>query len=130
MNTITPELAVALRDALPYLSMSMPCTKTLHAALADFDAQNGQRQEADSRTKRIEQGVSRYIVDGHEAPNEESSFLADGQYPPFVIFDVDKQDNLPGEYGTRDEAERVARANNDAELKAADVEEAPEAPHP
>lgn len=121
MNTITPELAVALREALPYLSTKMACTKTLAAALADFDAQHAQRQEADSRAKRIEQGVPRYIVDGHEAPNEESSFLADGKYPPFVIFDVDKQENLPGEYGTRDEAERVARAKNGAEMPARDV---------
>lgn len=65
-----------------------------------------------SRAKRIEQGIPRYVVDGHEFPNEESNFLGDGEYPPFVIFDVDRQENLPGEYGTRTEADQAAALKN------------------
>jgi hypothetical protein len=47
----------------------------------------------------------RFCVDGHEFPNKDSDFAGDGEYPPFVIFDIENQRNLPGEYATREEAE-------------------------
>lgn len=50
----------------------------------------------------------RYVVDGHEFPNDESSLLGDGGFPPFVVFDVEAQDNLPGTYATREAAQEVA----------------------
>lgn len=68
--------------------------------------------EAASRALRLKQGLPRYIVDGHEFRNDESNFVGDGRYPPFVIFDVDLQENLPGEFGTRAEAEQVAALKN------------------
>lgn len=51
--------------------------------------------------------VLRYCVDGHETEDEESSLLGDGQYPPFYIFDIENQRNLPGTYRTRKDAEFV-----------------------
>jgi hypothetical protein len=44
----------------------------------------------------------RLVVDG---VFEDGTFQGDGQDPPFVIFDVDNQRNLPGEYPTRQRAE-------------------------
>ena len=49
----------------------------------------------------------RYCVDGHEFENHDSELLGDGQFPPFYIFDIQEQDNLPGSYPTRKEAEAV-----------------------
>ena len=49
-------------------------------------------------------------VDGRLCPNEDSDFAGDGQYPPFVIFDVGAQDNLPAHYETRAEAEAALTA--------------------
>lgn len=68
--------------------------------------------EAASRALRLKQGMPRYIVDGHEFRNDESNYMSDGRYPPFVVFDVDLQENLPGEFGTRAEAEEVAASKN------------------
>lgn len=55
---------------------------------------------------------ARFVVDGHEFANEESAFTGDGQYPPFVVFDVAKQENLPGEYPTRGQAQAAADKAN------------------
>ena len=55
---------------------------------------------------------ARYIVDGHEFADPESAFLGDGEYPPFVVFDALAQQNLPGEYATREVAQDVADALN------------------
>lgn len=49
----------------------------------------------------------RYCVDGHDTEDEDSPFQGNGQYPPFVVFDIVAQDNLPGTYRTRNEAEVV-----------------------
>ncbi len=70
------------------------------------------RDALNSRALRIKQGIPRYIVDGHEFRDDESSCLSDGRYPPFVVFDVDLQENLPGEFGTRAVAEKVAALKN------------------
>lgn len=43
-------------------------------------------------------------VDGLEFDDPNSSYLGDGNYAPFVIFDIDAQENLPGTYRTREEA--------------------------
>lgn len=70
------------------------------------------RDEVASRALRIQQGMPRYTVDGHEFRDEDSAFTGDGKYPPFVVFDVDRQENLPGEYGTRSEADHAATIKN------------------
>lgn len=71
-----------------------------------------EQEIADSRAKRIAGGGPRHIVDGHETANEESPFMGDGKFPPFVIFDVDEQRNLFGAYQTREDAEKVAAVLN------------------
>lgn len=50
---------------------------------------------------------NRYTVDGAVYPNDPEGplFQGDGQYPPFVIFDVTAQENLPKQYPTREAAE-------------------------
>lgn len=52
----------------------------------------------------------RYCVDGLEFDDPDAPYAGDGQFPPFVIFDIEKQENLPGEYDSRVEAEQVMRA--------------------
>lgn len=47
------------------------------------------------------------FVDGHEFPDSESNWMADGQYPPFAIFDIDAQENLLPYYCTRTQAEKA-----------------------
>lgn len=47
---------------------------------------------------------ARYCVDG---TTDDDTFQADGQLPPFVIFDIKEQRNLPGEYPTREGAEKA-----------------------
>jgi hypothetical protein len=51
----------------------------------------------------------RYVVDGHEAENEESNLAGDGEFPPFRVLDTDAQNYLPGTYKTRAEAETAAK---------------------
>lgn len=51
---------------------------------------------------------NRYCVDGHEFSSRNSEMLGDGKYPPFRIFDMQEQRNLPGEYRTREDAESIA----------------------
>ena len=46
------------------------------------------------------------VVDGVA---EDDTYQGDGKNPPFVIFDVDAQRNLPGEYPTRERAEAARR---------------------
>ncbi|MEY2153069.1 hypothetical protein AB7849_19345 [Rhodanobacter sp. 115] len=83
----------------------------LGAALRGGQMQ-GVENESAPRGLRLPQGLPRFVVDGHEFPNEESSFTGDGKYPPFVVFDIDRQENLPGEYATRGQAELVASSKN------------------
>jgi hypothetical protein len=49
----------------------------------------------------------RFIVDGTVYPNDPDGplYQADGQYAPFVIFDIEAQESLPGQYETRAAAE-------------------------
>jgi hypothetical protein len=46
-----------------------------------------------------------YCVDGHEFENADSEMLGDGNFPPFVVFNISKQENEPGEFATREDAE-------------------------
>lgn len=54
----------------------------------------------------------RYVVDGRETDDPDSPYAGDGECAPFVVFDIDAQENLPGEYATREEAQRVADERN------------------
>lgn len=64
---------------------------------------------------------NRYGVDGAMRPDDPDGpeFQGDGEYPPFVVFDVEGQQNLPGHYGTRAEAEaaRLRVISNKLETK-------------
>jgi hypothetical protein len=53
--------------------------------------------------------MHKFCVDGHEFADSDSAFAGDGQFPPFVIFDIDAQENLPGYYATREQAEQALR---------------------
>jgi hypothetical protein len=44
----------------------------------------------------------RYCVDGND---EHGCYAGDGWLPPFVIFNIEAQENLPGYYQTREAAE-------------------------
>lgn len=61
------------------------------------------------RAPAYPQVEQRYCVDGAVYPNDENGplFQGDGQYPPFVIFDIQGQKNLPGHYQTREAAEEA-----------------------
>lgn len=50
----------------------------------------------------------RYAVDGAVRPDDPDGpeFQGDGQFAPFVIFDIEAQENLPGHFATRAEAEQ------------------------
>jgi hypothetical protein len=43
------------------------------------------------------------VVDGHS--ETDGVFAGDGTLPPFVVFDVDQQQNIAGPFNTRSEAE-------------------------
>lgn len=53
----------------------------------------------------------RYCVDGLEFDDPDSNYTGDGQFPPFVVFDVTRQENLPGHYDTREKAEQALVAH-------------------
>lgn len=61
------------------------------------------------RAPAYPQVEQRYCVDGAVYPNDENGplFQGDGQYPPFVIFDIQAQKNLPDHYQTREAAEEA-----------------------
>jgi hypothetical protein len=42
-----------------------------------------------------------HVVDGHESADTNSPLAGDGKFPPFRIFNLSKQDYLPGTYETR-----------------------------
>lgn len=46
----------------------------------------------------------RYCVDGHEFADPESALQADGEFPPFYIFDAETQKSNPFTFPTREEA--------------------------
>lgn len=58
------------------------------------------------------QNKVRFCVDGHEFENEESDMLGDGEFAPFMVFDIEKQDYCAGTYETRLAAQKVADALN------------------
>jgi len=51
----------------------------------------------------------RYVIDGHQFPNEESDLLGDGRFPPFGIFDTEKQDYVKPFHATRKAAEEALK---------------------
>ena len=55
---------------------------------------------------------ARYVVDGMEFPTPTAALLGDGAFAPFRVFDVDGQEYLPGEYETRESAQRIADEAN------------------
>lgn len=67
-----------------------------------------QAAEAQTTVETL-QAEDRYAVDGAVYPDDENGplFEGDGQYPPFVIFDIQAQENLPDRYPTREEAEKA-----------------------
>jgi hypothetical protein len=51
-------------------------------------------------------------VDGSEFPPDEdgfndSNYMGDGQFPPFVVFDIDAQENVALNLPTRNAAEKI-----------------------
>lgn len=73
------------------------------------DDVNGLTFGPDGVEEKPEQPQDRYAVDGAVYPNDENGplFQGDGQYPPFVIFDIQAQKNLSGYYQTREAAEKA-----------------------
>jgi len=45
------------------------------------------------------------VVDGMDGPHEDGNFAGDGAYPPFVVFDVDAQQNIAGPFDDRKSAD-------------------------
>ena len=97
---LKPDSAKAYADALT-LAAGLAHEKTL--PIRDTYQNNFFRAPA---YPQVEQ---RYCVDGAVYPNDENGplFQGDGQYPPFVIFDIQGQKNLPGHYQTRGAAEEA-----------------------
>lgn len=58
-------------------------------------------------------GAIRYAVDGKEFDDDDSPLAGDGQFGPFIIFDIDAQDYLPGTYATREDGQKVADLLNE-----------------
>lgn len=65
---------------------------------------NHEESIAASRAIRLKHGQPRYLVDGHEFPNEASNLTIDGNYPPFYVFDVDRQEHAEFGWGYRTKA--------------------------
>lgn len=70
------------------------------------------REEVDNAIAQSIVDAERYVVDGAETLNDPDGplFQGDGAFPPFVIFDTVAQQNLSGEYPTR-EAAQIALAH-------------------
>jgi hypothetical protein len=53
--------------------------------------------------------MQRLVIDGSTSPDPDESFYesdpALGRYPPFAVFDVERQENLTGPLPTRQMAE-------------------------
>jgi len=47
-----------------------------------------------------------FSVDGRLFDNENSDLQGDGQFPPFYVFDQNKQTNIAGPFPTRERAEQ------------------------
>lgn len=45
------------------------------------------------------------VVDGMDGPHQDGNFAGDGAYPPFVVFDVDAQQNIAGPFDDRKSAD-------------------------
>jgi hypothetical protein len=54
--------------------------------------------------KEKESRYRRYCVDGRVGDWDDAEYQGDGQFAPFVIFDIAAQRNLPGFYETREAA--------------------------
>lgn len=51
----------------------------------------------------------RYIVDGHEYPDSDAQLVGDGQYAPYLVFDIEEQRHLGTEWPNRQSAEAEAK---------------------
>jgi hypothetical protein len=49
----------------------------------------------------------RLCVDGCESDHEDAPYAGDGEFPPFVVFDIAAQENIALNLPTRNAAERV-----------------------
>ena len=68
--------------------------------------------EADARAAAKGNPNPPYVVDGHEFDDEDSNLTGDGNFPPFYVFDTERQRNLPGRHPTREAAQALADALN------------------
>jgi len=59
------------------------------------------------------------VVDG---TGESGLFLGDGQFPPFVVFDINLQQNIAGPFSTREDAEAARYAISNGAEPVLDVE--------
>ncbi len=89
---------------LPPAYAEAPAMLAVLRSLMDHGPSEAQEQ-ARAILFRIDYTGPRYCVDGLEYGDPDSPYHGDGQFPPFVIFDIQAQANLPGEYATRAEAE-------------------------
>jgi hypothetical protein len=84
-----------LKTAAPMLSDEA----ALRVALLSMSFEREDRKATQMSKKR------NLCVDGHEFDNPESNWAGDGEFPPFVVFDIDAQENLPPYYATRSQAQ-------------------------
>jgi hypothetical protein len=59
--------------------------------------------------KRLAMTGEPLCVDGHVTTDSDSPLQGDGQFPPFWVFDPDKQDNVAGPFDTREKANEEGR---------------------
>lgn len=56
--------------------------------------------------------VEQWVVDGLEFDDPDSSYLGDGEFAPFVVFDTRRQENFESDFPTRAAAQEVADSLN------------------
>ena len=63
------------------------------------------------------------VVDGMDAPHKDGNYVGDGAYPPFMVFDVDAQQNIAGPFDDRKSANvhRMAILDGEPALLNADA---------
>lgn len=94
-----PAMLAALRKIAGYVS------EKPHGAELDGVSAEQMAAIASAILSRIDGAAAGYCVDGRESDDPDAPYAGDGQFPPFVIFDIQAQDNLPGTYATREAAE-------------------------
>lgn len=56
--------------------------------------------------------IGRFIVDGYEFDDPDSNLAADGEFAPFLIFDIEQQDYVDVKFDDRTVAQTAADALN------------------